>query len=76
MVSASLLHPSISSGQSFAVDRVMRNKLSKQAMSSCLPIVCIGASAGGLESFSELLARFPAATGIAYVTSVISVRGD
>ena len=32
-----------------------------------LPIVGIGASAGGLESFSELLARVPADTGMAYV---------
>ena len=32
-----------------------------------LPIVGIGASAGGLESFSELLARVPADTGVAYV---------
>ena len=32
-----------------------------------LPIVGIGASAGGLESFSELLARVPAGTGMAYV---------
>ena len=32
-----------------------------------LPIVGIGASAGGLESFSELLARIPADTGMAYV---------
>jgi two-component system CheB/CheR fusion protein len=31
------------------------------------PIVGIGASAGGLESFSELLARVPADTGMAYV---------
>jgi two-component system, chemotaxis family, CheB/CheR fusion protein len=31
------------------------------------PIVGIGASAGGLESFSELLARVPAGTGMAYV---------
>ncbi len=30
------------------------------------PIVGIGASAGGLESFSELLARVPAGTGMAY----------
>jgi len=48
-----------------AVPALMRNKLSKQAMS--LPIVGIGASAGGLESFSELLARVPAGTGMAYV---------
>jgi two-component system CheB/CheR fusion protein len=32
-----------------------------------LPIVGIGASAGGLESFSQLLARIPADTGMAYV---------
>ena len=32
-----------------------------------LPIVGIGASAGGLESFSELLARISADTGMAYV---------
>jgi hypothetical protein len=32
-----------------------------------LPVVGIGASAGGLESFSELLARLPADTGMAYV---------
>ena len=76
MVSASLLHPPISSGQSFAVDRVIRNKLSKQAMFSDHSIICTGASAGGLESFSELLARFPASTGMAYVSYVISVRGD
>jgi two-component system CheB/CheR fusion protein len=31
------------------------------------PIVGIGASAGGLESLSELLARVPADTGMAYV---------
>ena len=31
------------------------------------PIVGIGASAGGLESFSELIARVPADTGMAYV---------
>ncbi len=31
------------------------------------PIVGIGASAGGLESFSELIARIPADTGMAYV---------
>jgi two-component system, chemotaxis family, CheB/CheR fusion protein len=43
----------------------MRHGLKKQAMS--LPIVGIGASAGGLESFSELLARVPAGTGMAYV---------
>jgi two-component system, chemotaxis family, CheB/CheR fusion protein len=30
-------------------------------------IVGIGASAGGLESFSELIARIPAGTGMAYV---------
>jgi chemotaxis response regulator CheB len=54
----------------------MRNKLSKQAMSSDHLHVCIGASAGGLESFSELLAHFPASTGMAYVSYAISVRGD
>ena len=32
-----------------------------------LAIVGIGASAGGLESFSELLARIPARTCMAYV---------
>ena len=32
-----------------------------------LPIVGIGASAGGLESFSELLACLPAGAGLAYV---------
>jgi two-component system, chemotaxis family, CheB/CheR fusion protein len=32
-----------------------------------LPTVGIGASAGGLESFSELLARISADTGMAYV---------
>jgi two-component system CheB/CheR fusion protein len=32
-----------------------------------LPIVGIGASAGGLESFSELLAHIPADTGMPYV---------
>jgi two-component system, chemotaxis family, CheB/CheR fusion protein len=32
-----------------------------------LPIVGIGASAGGLESFSELLARVPIGTSMAYV---------
>jgi two-component system, chemotaxis family, CheB/CheR fusion protein len=32
-----------------------------------LQIVGIGASAGGLESFSELLARLPTDTGMAYV---------
>src|SRR3984957_14104848 len=31
------------------------------------PIVGIGASAGGLESISELLAGIPASTGLAYV---------
>ena len=31
------------------------------------PIVGIGASAGGLESFSELIARVPASTGMAWV---------
>ena len=31
------------------------------------PIVGIGASAGGLESFSELIALIPASTGMAYV---------
>ena len=31
------------------------------------PVVGIGASAGGLESFSDLLARVPASTGMAYV---------
>ena len=31
------------------------------------PIVGIGASAGGLESFSELIAGIPAHTGMAYV---------
>jgi chemotaxis response regulator CheB len=31
------------------------------------PIVGIGASAGGLESFSELIAHVPAGTGMAYV---------
>ena len=30
-------------------------------------MVGIGASAGGLESFSELIARIPAGTGMAYV---------
>ena len=30
-------------------------------------IVGIGASAGGLESFSELIARLPASTGMAYI---------
>ena len=32
-----------------------------------LPIIGIGASAGGIESFSELLACLPAGTGMAYV---------
>ena len=31
------------------------------------PIVGIGASAGGLESFSELIALIPTSTGMAYV---------
>ena len=30
-------------------------------------IVGIGASAGGLESLSELIARLPASTGMAYI---------
>jgi two-component system CheB/CheR fusion protein len=53
-------------GQSFAVDRVIRNKLKRKQVMS-LPIVGIGASAGGLESLSELLARLPVDTGMAYV---------
>jgi two-component system, chemotaxis family, CheB/CheR fusion protein len=32
-----------------------------------IPIVGIGASAGGLESFSELIAHLPASTGMAYI---------
>ena len=44
---------------------VVRYKRSKKAMS--FPIVGIGASASGLESFSELVARVPARTGMAYV---------
>src|ERR1700738_1443240 len=52
-------------GQCFAVDGVVRYKRSKKAMS--FPIVGIGASAGGLESFSELIARVPADMGMAYV---------
>ena len=51
--------------QRFAVDEVVRYKRSKKAMS--FPIVGIGASAGGLESFCELIARIPAGTGMAYV---------
>jgi hypothetical protein len=41
------------------------------------PIVGIGAYAGGLESFSELLARLPAETGMAYVfrAASLSFRG-
>ncbi len=31
------------------------------------PIVGIGASAGGLESFSDLIAEVPANTGMAYI---------
>ena len=37
-------------------------------------IVGIGASAGGLESFSELIARIPAGTGMAYVFVHILIR--
>jgi two-component system CheB/CheR fusion protein len=47
------------------VSRRGRYKRSKKAMS--FPIVGIGASAGGLESFSELIARVPAEMGMAYV---------
>src|ERR1700732_4432092 len=47
------------------VSRRGRYKRSKKAMS--FPIVGIGASAGGLESFSELIARVPADMGMAYV---------
>jgi two-component system CheB/CheR fusion protein len=44
---------------------VIGSKWSKKAMS--FPIVGIGASAGGLESFSEVLSRVPSDTGMAYV---------
>jgi chemotaxis response regulator CheB len=46
-------------------DSVVSFKRSKIAMS--VPIVGIGASAGGLESFFELIADIPASTGMAYV---------
>ena len=48
-----------------SVDCEVRHKGSKKRMS--FTIVGIGASAGGLESFSELIARIPAGTGMAYV---------
>jgi two-component system CheB/CheR fusion protein len=48
-----------------SVDCVVRHKGNKKRMS--FTIVGIGASAGGLESFSELIARIPAGTGMAYV---------
>ena len=54
----------------------LRDAQQNEQTTMALPIVCIGASAGGLESFSELLVRVPADTGMAYVTSVISGRGD
>src|SRR4051812_25734622 len=31
------------------------------------PVVCVGASAGGLEAFTQLLSALPADTGMAYV---------
>src|SRR5881296_571415 len=31
------------------------------------PVVCVGASAGGLEAFTQLLAATPADTGMAFV---------
>jgi two-component system CheB/CheR fusion protein len=48
-----------------SVDCEVRHKGSKKRMP--FTIVGIGASAGGLESFSELIARIPAGTGMAYV---------
>jgi two-component system, chemotaxis family, CheB/CheR fusion protein len=44
---------------------VISYKPSKRAMS--VPIVGIGASAGGLESIFELIAGIPANTGMVYV---------
>jgi chemotaxis response regulator CheB len=55
-----------------SVDCEVRHKGSKKRMS--FTIVGIGASAGGLESFSELIARIPAGTGMAYVFVHILIR--
>ena len=46
---------------------VARPVKEERAESSCPPIVGVGASAGGLEAFTELLSQLPDDTGMAFV---------
>ena len=43
------------------------NKRPKRPASAAFPIVGVGASAGGLEAFTELLSHLPVDTGMAFV---------
>jgi two-component system CheB/CheR fusion protein len=52
---------------STAAAAIVRPAAEERAQGSSFPIVGIGASAGGLEAFTELLSHLPAGTGMAFV---------
>ena len=59
-------HESSRTGQS-EVDPVQRREEPQQSRRAPFPIVGVGASAGGLEAFTQLLRALPSRTGMAYV---------
>ena len=48
-------------------DPVQRREEPQQSRRAPFPIVGVGASAGGLEAFTQLLKALPSRTGMAYV---------
>jgi len=50
-----------------SVPRTVTRKAAQPAAAPAFPIVGVGASAGGLEAFTQLLEHLPATSGMAYV---------
>lgn len=56
-----------SSGARAPRGKAARPSRAKTAFGRTIPVVAVGASAGGLEAFTQLLSALPADTGMAYV---------
>src|SRR5262245_51531677 len=62
----SLIAPQHSKGQA-AADKPAARKSADEPPQNAFPVVGIGASAGGLEAFRQLLIQLPADTGMAFL---------
>src|SRR5688572_29446607 len=58
-------------GYCMSIDEPVPNKTTsanaEQPLNNAFPVVCVGASAGGLEAFTQLFSALPDNTGMAFV---------